>query len=317
MRATGPAPTSCTKSCAPLTSRVVTVRHRRAPRQGPPHRSGCRRRRDRGGGARCQGCLVGGDRQPLHSVIVSAVISGMRRVDYVRVVVAGDSLTAFVGGVARRYPPSSASRSARPANWPMRVCPCASSSAAEGQDVSCLCLTRRTGRFARDERLDGLRGLARDLLDRGGHAVIPVLAMEPRHGSDVFIGVRSEAGCEHLLGPGLPGDVDVRNRSAEGAGVLFGDAVHVLRPGAGQGRRRGRCTARVEEDHGHDPPRRHRVAIGDVRPFPKGRRMVPLSAIERAARVVNNGLSKKMVGRTWTTGSPDQLRTCSDSQCSR
>lgn len=28
----------------------------------------------------------------------------MRRVDYVRVVVAGDSLTAFVGGVARRYP---------------------------------------------------------------------------------------------------------------------------------------------------------------------------------------------------------------------
>ena len=37
-------------------------------------------------------------------MIVSAVLSGMRRVDYVRVVVAGDSLTAFVGGVARRYP---------------------------------------------------------------------------------------------------------------------------------------------------------------------------------------------------------------------
>ncbi len=45
--------------------------------------------------------------------------------------------------------------------------------------------------------------------------------------------------------------------------------------------------------------------------------MVPLSAMERAARVVNNGLSKKTVGRTCTTGSPDQLSTCSDSQCSR
>jgi hypothetical protein len=59
------------------------------------------------------------------------------------------------------------------------------------------------------------------------------------------------------------------------------------------------------------------VAIGDEWPVPKGRRMVPLSAMEGAARVVNNGLSKKMVGRTCTTGSPDQLRTCSDSQCNR
>lgn len=37
-------------------------------------------------------------------MIVSAVVSGMRRVDYVRVVITGESLTAFVGGVARRYP---------------------------------------------------------------------------------------------------------------------------------------------------------------------------------------------------------------------
>ena len=42
-----------------------------------------------------------------------------------------------------------------------------------------------------------------------------------------------------------------------------------------------------------------------------------LSAMERAAKVVNKGLSKKMVGRTCTTGRPDQLSTCSDSQCSR
>jgi hypothetical protein len=35
---------------------------------------------------------------------VSAVVSGMRRVDYVRVVVSAHSLTVFVGGVARRYP---------------------------------------------------------------------------------------------------------------------------------------------------------------------------------------------------------------------
>jgi hypothetical protein len=59
------------------------------------------------------------------------------------------------------------------------------------------------------------------------------------------------------------------------------------------------------------------VVIGDVRPVPNGSRMMPLSAIERAAKFVNNGLSKKTVGRTCTTGSPDQLSTCSDSQCSR
>jgi len=29
----------------------------------------------------------------------------------------------------------------------------------------------------RDELLDGLRGSAGDFLDRGGHAVIPILAM--------------------------------------------------------------------------------------------------------------------------------------------
>jgi len=59
------------------------------------------------------------------------------------------------------------------------------------------------------------------------------------------------------------------------------------------------------------------VVIGEVRPVPNGSRMVPLSAMEREFRVVNNGPSKKTVGRTCTTGSPDQLSTCSDSQSSR
>src|SRR6195256_5069662 len=86
-----------------------------------------------------------------------------------------------------------------------------------------------------DELLDGLRGSAGDFLDRGGHAVIPILAMEPGHGRDVLIDIRSEVGaCEHLLGPRIPRNVDVRNRSAQGAGVLFGDAVHVLRSGTRQ-----------------------------------------------------------------------------------
>ena len=51
-----------------------------------------------------QGALVYHDRFALHSVIVSAVVAGMRRIDYVRLVVSGESLTPFVGGVARRYP---------------------------------------------------------------------------------------------------------------------------------------------------------------------------------------------------------------------
>ena len=43
----------------------------------------------------------------------------------------------------------------------------------------------------RDELLDGLRGSAGDLLDRGGPAVIPILAMEPGHGR----------GCTSTYGP--------------------------------------------------------------------------------------------------------------------
>src|SRR5258706_6373 len=51
----------------------------------------------------------------------------------------------------------------------------------------------------------------------------------------MLVDVRPEpGGCEHLLGPGLRRDVDVGNRSAQRAGVLSGDAIHVLRPGAGQ-----------------------------------------------------------------------------------
>jgi hypothetical protein len=67
--------------------------------------------------------------------------------------------------------------------------------------------------------------------------------MEPGHGGDVLIDVRSEVGvCEHLLGPRLPRDVDVENRSAQRAGVVFGDAVHVLRPGTGGGVNAGSLT---------------------------------------------------------------------------
>src|SRR5215475_15915127 len=59
--------------------------------------------------------------------------------------------------------------------------------------------------------------------------------MESGHRGDVLIDVRSEVGaCEHLLGPRVPRDVDVGNRSAQRAGVLFGNAIHVLRSGAGQ-----------------------------------------------------------------------------------
>jgi hypothetical protein len=91
--------------------------------------------------------------------------------------------------------------------------------------VGGLYVTREQVASPRDELLDGLRGSAGDFLDRGGHAVIPILAMEPGHGRDVLIDVRSEVGaCEHLIGPRFPRDVDVGNRSAQGAGVLFGDA---------------------------------------------------------------------------------------------
>ncbi len=59
------------------------------------------------------------------------------------------------------------------------------------------------------------------------------------------------------------------------------------------------------------------AAIGDVRPLPNGSTSAPRSRIEGAASIVNNGFSRNTVGRTWTTGRPDQFMMCSASQCSR
>ena len=53
-----------------------------------------------------------------------------------------------------------------------------------------------------DELLDGFRGSAGDFLDRGSHAVIPILAMQPGHGEEMLVDVRSQpGGCEHLPRP--------------------------------------------------------------------------------------------------------------------
>src|SRR5215470_16019777 len=58
------------------------------------------------------------------------------------------------------------------------------------------------------------------------------------------------------------------------------------------------------------------TATGEVRPVPNGSAIVPVSLIDCAAIVVNNGVSRNTVGRTCTTGRPDQFSTCSASQCS-
>jgi len=50
---------------------------------------------------------------------------------------------------------------------------------------------------------------------------------------------------------------------------------------------------------------------GEVRPVPNGRARTPRSRTDRRASTVNSGLSSNTVGRTWTTGTPDQFMTCS------
>jgi hypothetical protein len=59
------------------------------------------------------------------------------------------------------------------------------------------------------------------------------------------------------------------------------------------------------------------VPIGDVRPEPKGSRIVPSRAIDSATQSRKKKWCRKTVGRTRTTGNPDQLRACSASQCCR
>jgi len=52
-------------------------------------------------------------------------------------------------------------------------------------------------------------------------------------------------------------------------------------------------------------------------PAPKGSWMVPSRLIDSAAQSRKKKFCRKMVGRTWTTGNPDQLSACSASQCCR
>ncbi len=59
------------------------------------------------------------------------------------------------------------------------------------------------------------------------------------------------------------------------------------------------------------------TSTGEVRPRPKGRRIVPSRAIDSAAQVVKKGFWRKTVARMCTTGNPDQFSTCSPSQCCR
>jgi hypothetical protein len=54
--------------------------------------------------------------------------------------------------------------------------------------------------------------------------------------------------------------------------------------------------------------------IGEVRAEPNGNLIVPSLAIDEAAMLEKNG-SRKIVDLTCVTGTPDQLRTCSPSQC--
>src|ERR1700729_1239468 len=106
----------------------------------------------------------------------------------------------------------------------------------------------------RDELFEGLSGPAGDVLDRGSHPVKPVLPVQPGDGEQMLIDVWPESGaCEHLLGPRLRRDVDVGNRPAQRARVLFGNTIHVLRSGTGQLQYPADIRPRPGQDSSDDP----------------------------------------------------------------
>src|SRR5216683_6960634 len=59
------------------------------------------------------------------------------------------------------------------------------------------------------------------------------------------------------------------------------------------------------------------ASIGEVRPVLNGKRIVESLAIDSAAHSEKKGCWRKTVGRTLTTGNPDQFSTCSQSHCCR
>jgi hypothetical protein len=81
---------------------------------------------------------------------------------------------------------------------------------------------------------DTLRGVAGDVFDVVGCAVVAVLAVQPGHRGDVLLHIRRQSQFAQLLKKFVEGRSNRGDGTAQGLGILLGDLFDVQRCRAGQ-----------------------------------------------------------------------------------
>src|SRR5271166_4013583 len=128
--------------------------------------------------------------------------------------------------------------------------------------------------------------------------------------------MRRQSQIAEIAQPPVVGRPNRGDGPAQGLCVLLGEFVDVKRCGPGQFVDRADVgpgtvsTAVITSATSLE-------ATGEVRPPPNGNASWPVARIERAASMSKSGFSSRTVGRMCTAGTPDQLMTCSASQCRR
>lgn len=136
----------------------------------------------------------------------------------------------------------------------------------------------------------GLRRSSEDILDVRRQPVIRVGGVQMPHRQQMFEDVLRQMASAQFFGPRLDRHVDIRDLAPQCLAVLGGEGVQILRLRSGQlvnladvragSSRTAAITCATS-----------RPATGDVRPEPKGSRMVPSRRICSAAQGRKNGPS--------------------------
>jgi hypothetical protein len=128
--------------------------------------------------------------------------------------------------------------------------------------------------------------------------------------------VRQTVRTHYLVAPLIERHINVRDGSTECLGIFRRDAMHILRSRPDQFVDLANMSGWTHQDGCNDLSHIRRVdRRGASGPKRQPNRRVPGNRFRRPVR--EKGCWRKTVGRTLTTGNPDQFSTCSQSQCCR
>ena len=161
----------------------------------------------------------------------------------------------------------------------------------------------------------GLRRSSEDILDVRRQPVIRVGGVQMPHRQQMFEDVLRQMASAQFFGPRLDRHVDIGDLAPQCLAVLGGEGVQILRTPVRSARKSCRCAARdragPRRSLARHPGRPPETYVPNRRAAGWCRRGGYCSAAQGRK---NGSFSWNTVGRTWTSGKPDQFKACSPSQ---